>query len=250
VYFTGNEVAIVTGSSRGIGRAIAVDLAKEGASVVVTYNGSENAAQKTLQEIEVLGAKTLLIKCDVSKELDVKMLVKKTIETFGRLDVFVNNAGIAMDQYLGMLSLERWQKVLDTNLTGCFLCCRQAAKAMINAKNGGSIVNITSISGISGQIGQTNYSASKGGIIAMTKTIAKEVARYNIRVNAVAPGFIATDMTKAVDKELMSKFVQYIALRRIGQPEEVAKAVSFLASPNASYITGKVLTVDGGLIDS
>lgn len=245
--FDSEQVAVVTGSSRGIGRAIALELAKEGATVVVHYGRKEDEAQATLKEIEDLGGHGMIIKADVSQEKEVASMFRTIRKEFGRVDVVVNNAGIIKDGYLTMMSSQKWDDVININLRGCFLCSREAVKAMVSAKHG-AIVNIASTSGIAGQEGQLNYSASKGGIITFTKGLAREVARYNIRANAVAPGFIQTDMVKQMEPEILNKFIELIPMKRMGKPEEVGRLVSFLASENASYITGKVFTIDGGLI--
>lgn len=247
--FQNNELAVITGASRGIGKKIALELAEQGADVVITYCNNEESCNEVVKEAQKFGHRAVAIKCDVSQEKDVLKLFKQVKQEFGRLDILVNNAGITQDGFIGMMSTEKWDKVIQTNLNGCFYCCRQAVKMMMNLKNGGSIVNIASTSGVSGQEGQVNYSASKGAIISLTKSLAKEAAKYNIRVNAVAPGFIETDMVKATGMDLVNQYLPHIALGRIGQPEEVAKVVAFFASSSASYVTGKSLTVDGGMIN-
>lgn len=247
--FNNGEVAVVTGASRGIGKSIALELASEGADVVVTYNSKLEEAETVAAQIREKGRKAVTIQCNVADEKSVTALFKNVKKEMGRLDILVNNAGITQDGYIGMMSTQKWDSVIQTNLYGCFYCCRQAIKLMMSLKNGGTIVNISSTSGVSGQLGQANYSASKGAIIALTKTLAKEAAKYGIRVNAVAPGFIETDMVKATGMDVINQYIQHIPLGRIGQPEEVAKTVAFFASSNSSYITGKTLTVDGGMIN-
>lgn len=247
--FEHDEVAVVTGASRGIGKSIALELAKQGANVVITYHSKEEEANAVAAEIEKMNKKALWVKCDVSQEKDVMDLFKKVKQDMGRLDILVNNAGITQDGYIGMMSTQKWDNVIQTNLNGCFYCCRQAIKLMMKYKNGGSIVNISSTSGLTGQAGQVNYSATKGAIVSLTKTLAKEVAKYGIRVNAVAPGFIETDMVRSTGMDIVNQYIPHIPLGRIGKPEEVAKTVAFFASENSSYITGKVLTVDGGMIN-
>lgn len=244
--FEKGTIALVTGGSSGIGRACAVDLAKKGAYVVINYNSSREGAQATLDEILKNGGAGAIVKANVADSAEVEGMFAKIIKTFKRLDILVNNSGMIRDGYLLMMGDDAFDQVISVNLRGCFLCTR-AALRMMTAQKKGAIVNIASTSGITGSPGQANYSASKGGIIAMTKTAAKEYADRNIRVNAVAPGFIDTPMTQANKAQLSDKYLEYIPMARFGKPEEVANAVTFLASDLASYITGKVLTVDGGM---
>jgi 3-oxoacyl-[acyl-carrier protein] reductase len=239
------QVALITGASRGIGRAIALSLAAEGANVVVNYASSSAAAEQVVAEITQGGGSAIALQADVSKADQVDALVNATMEKWHRFDILVNNAGITRDTLLLRMKPEDWQAVIDINLTGVFLCTRAASKIMLKQKSG-RIINITSVSGLMGNPGQANYSAAKAGVIGFTKTIAKELASRGITVNAVAPGFINTDMTSDVKSEEILKF---IPLGRFGQPEEVAGMVRFLAADSAaSYITGQVLNVDGGMV--
>lgn len=239
------RVAIVTGASRGIGRAIALALAAEGANVVVNYASSSTAAQEVVAEISEAGGTAVALQADVSKLEQVDSLLSQTIEKFGRVDVLVNNAGITRDTLLLRMKPEDWQAVIDLNLTGVFLCTRAVSKVMLKQKSG-RIINIASVAGQMGNPGQANYSAAKAGVIGFTKTVAKELASRGITVNAVAPGFIATDMTSDLKSE---EILNYIPLGRYGEPEEVAGMVRFLAADAAAaYITGQVFNVDGGMV--
>lgn len=246
--FTGDEIAVVTGASRGIGRAIAVDFARHHVTTIVTYVSNRKHMDETLRQIEAVGGKAHAYQVDVSKENEVKNFFRDVKKNYGNIDILVNNSGITNDGFLPLMSRAKWDGVISVNLGGTYLCTREAVKQMMIKKKG-AIVNIASTSGISGTRGQTNYAASKGGIIAFTKSIAQEAADYQIRANAVAPGFIETDMTKAMDQQTLQQMVELIPLKRLGKPEEVAKMVTFLSSDNASYITGKVFTIDGGLIN-
>ena len=240
------KVAIITGASRGIGRAIALELATQGASIVVNYASSSSAAEAVVAEINAAGGQSIALKADVSKVEEVEALFNATMEKFGRIDILVNNAGITRDTLLLRMKPEDWQAVIDLNLTGVFLCTRAASKIMLKQRSG-RIINISSVAGQMGNPGQANYSAAKAGVIGFTKTIAKELASRGITVNAVAPGFIATDMTSKLSNT--EDILKFIPLGRYGQPEEIAGMVRFLAAdPAAAYITGQVFNVDGGMV--
>jgi 3-oxoacyl-[acyl-carrier protein] reductase len=239
------QVAIVTGASRGIGRATAIALGATGVKVVVNYAQSSGAAEEVVTEIEKNGGNAIALKADVSKTEEVDSLIEQTLKTFGRIDILVNNAGITRDTLLLRMKLEDWQAVIDLNLTGVFLCTKAVSKVMLKQKSG-RVINITSVAGLMGNPGQANYSAAKAGVIGFSKTVAKELAVRGITVNAVAPGFIVTDMTNDLKAD---EILKYIPLARYGQPEEVAGMIRFLATdPAAAYITGQVFNVDGGMV--
>jgi 3-oxoacyl-[acyl-carrier protein] reductase len=242
-----DKVVLVTGGSRGIGRACAVAFAKAGAAVVVVnYAGNEVAAQESVKLVQEAGAKAEAVKFDVADSAACAAAVESIVKTHGRLDVLVNNAGVAVDGLVMRVKDEDWDKQLDTNLKGAFALIRAASRPMMKQR-GGAIINLTSIVGESGNGGQAAYSASKAGLIGLTKSVAKELASRNIRVNAVSPGFIGTDMPAGINDEMRKKMLENIPLARLGSPEEVANAVVFLASDAAAYITGEVLKVNGGM---
>ena len=242
-----NKGAVVTGGSRGIGRAVAEALAAEGATVAVIYAGNTKAAEDTVRAIEEAGGKAFAVQCDVADEAAVTDMVKMVHEKLGTIDVFVNNAGITRDGLLMRMKREDWDAVLSTNLTGVYNCTKAVTKIMMKQRSG-SIINMTSVVGETGNAGQANYAAAKAGVIGFTKSVAKELASRNIRVNAVAPGCIDTDMTSVLSDAVKEEMIKSIPLGRTAAPEEVAQAVVFLASQKAGYITGQTLNVDGGMV--
>lgn len=241
------KAAIVTGASRGIGREIALLLASEGAKVAVNYSGSKDKADDVVTAIQEAGGEAFAIQADVSNADSVKNMVDKTIETFGAIDILVNNAGITKDNLLMRMKEDEWDDVIDINLKGVFLCTKGVTRQMMRQR-AGKIVNVASIVGVSGNPGQANYVAAKAGVIGLTKTVAKELATRNINVNAVAPGFITTDMTDAMNEDMKAQMLANIPLGKLGSPENVAKTVLFLLSEDAAYITGQTIHVDGGMV--
>ncbi len=241
-----DRVAIITGASRGIGRAIALELANRGAKVVINYLSNEQAAHEVLERIKESGGEGIVMQADISQFDQAQELIKKGVEHYGKIDILVNNAGITRDTLIMMMSEEDWDAVQATNLKGTFNCSKAAIRYMMRQRYG-RIINITSISGQMGNAGQCNYSASKAGQIGFTKALAREVASRNITVNAIAAGYIETDIWDNVTQEMKDAFLKLIPLGRKGQPEEIAYAVAFLASEQASYITGQILGVDGGM---
>ena len=238
---------LVTGASRGIGRTIAIEFAKQGANVAVNYAGSEGKAKEVAEELKSYGVQAFPIQANVSDEGSVKAMVKEVISEFGSLDVLVNNAGVTRDNLLMRMKEEEFDDVINTNLKGVFLCTKAVTRQMMKQR-AGRIVNVASIVGVSGNPGQANYVAAKAGVIGLTKTTAKELASRNILVNAVAPGFISTDMTDELNDEQKEAMLSMIPLDRFGEPEDVAKVVRFLASDDASYITGQTIHIDGGMV--
>lgn len=241
-------VSIVTGASRGIGKAIALALGGAGGKVLVNYARSAKEAEEVAQQIEEMGGSALVVGGDMSKQEDVDALFKAAMDTWGTIDILVNNAGITKDTLLMRMKKEQWQDVIDLNLTGVFLCTQAATKVMMK-KRKGRIINISSVVGVTGNVGQANYSAAKAGVIGFTKSVAREYAGRNITVNAVAPGFIASDMTAKLNKEIEAAILKTIPLGKYGQPEDVAGLVKFLATdPAAAYITGQTFNIDGGMV--
>lgn len=242
-----DKSVLITGASRGIGRAIALEMAKNGAKVAVNYAGNEAKAQEVVEEIRELGGQAIKIQADVSNETEVKAMVSEVIDSFGRLDVLVNNAGITRDNLLMRMKESEFDEVINTNLKGVFLSTKVVTRQMMKQRSG-RIINIASVVGVSGNAGQANYVAAKSGVIGLTKTAAKELASRNITVNAVAPGFITTDMTDQLSDEQRGQLLNLIPLQRLGTGEDVASIVRFLASDDASYITGQTIQVDGGMV--
>ena len=242
-----DKIALVTGSSRGVGRAVALAFAKEGAKVVVNYSSSEKAALEVVEKIKEMGSDAIAVKADVSKKQDAEALIEAGIEKFGRIDVLVNNAGFTRPALLINMTEEQWDAVVDIHMKGTFLCSQAAAKHMIEQKSG-KIINVASVAGVVGTVGQVNYSAAKGGIISMTKSIARELARYNICCNVISLGVVETEMTEKIrtDEKLKEIYLNRILLKRFAKPEDITPAFVFFASDESNYITGQLLCVDGG----
>ncbi|MHB1131148.1 MAG: 3-oxoacyl-[acyl-carrier-protein] reductase [Chloroflexota bacterium] len=241
------KTALVTGASRGIGRATALALAAQGAAIVVNYSASESAAAEVVAQITAAGGRATAIRADVSQAAEVEQLVARSIETYGRIDILVSNAGINRDNLLMRMSERDWDDVLATNLKAAFLCTKAVLRSMIRQRSG-RLIYMSSVVGLSGNAGQSNYAAAKAGLVGLAKSTAREVGSRGITANVVAPGFIETDMTTRLSAQIRQKAVEQIPLERFGQPQDVAEAVAFLASDAAAYITGQVLKVDGGMV--
>ncbi|MBR0578796.1 3-oxoacyl-[acyl-carrier-protein] reductase [Bacillus altitudinis] len=244
-----NKTAVVTGASRGIGRSIAIDLAKKGSNVVVNYSGNEAKANEVVDEIKALGQQAFAVKADVSNAEEVQALMKQAVDTFGSIDILVNNAGITKDNLLMRMKENEWDDVININLKGVFNCTKAVTRQMMKQRSG-RIINVASVVGVCGNPGQANYVAAKAGVIGLTKTTAKELASRHITVNAVAPGFISTDMTDKLDENVQTEMLKQIPLARFGAPEDISNVVVFLASEGAGYITGQTIQVDGGMVMS
>lgn len=241
-----NKIVLVTGAGRGIGASIAKRFASEGAEVIVNYSGNDEAAQKTVDEITATGGQAQKYKCSVNDSESVKVMIDEIIKEFGRIDILVNNAGITKDGLMLRMTDEDFDRVIDVNLKGTFNCTKYVSKYMLKQKSG-KIINISSVVGLSGNAGQVNYSASKAGIIGITKSAAKELSSRGITVNAVAPGYVDTDMTKVLSDNIRNEILKNIPLQRMGNVEDISNCVAFLASEDALYITGQVISVDGGM---
>ncbi len=240
------KTAIVTGASRGIGQATAIALARAGAAVIINFSQNEKAAEEVRKNIESFGGTAAAVRADVTDYSQCEALVQSSIDHFKRIDILVNNAGITRDNLLARMKTEEWHEVINTNLNGVYNCCRAVLRPLLKQKSGGRIINVASVAGIYGNSGQANYAAAKGGVIAFTRTLAKEIGSRNITVNAVAPGFIETEMTDVLGDRVKEQVLSRIALGRLGRPEDVAEVILFLAS-SAGYVTGQVIAVDGSL---
>ena len=242
-----DKIALVTGSSRGVGRAVAVGFAKQGANVVVNYTSNEKAATEVVETIQSMGSKAIAVKADVAQKAEAENLVNSAIDTFGRLDILVNNAGFTRPAMMIKMTEDQWDQVVDIHLKGAFLCAQAAGHQMKEQKKG-KIINVTSVAGLVGTVGQINYSAAKGGIIRMTKSIARELARYNVCANVISLGIVATDMTEKIrrDEKLKEIYMNRILLKRFAEADDITPAFVFLASDESNYITGQLLCVDGG----
>jgi 3-oxoacyl-[acyl-carrier protein] reductase len=242
-----DKVALVTGSSRGVGKAVALGYAKEGANVIVNYTSNENAANEVVEAIQAMGRKAVPVKADVAQKAEAEKLVKAAVDNFGSLDILVNNAGFTRPAMMLKMTEEQWDQVVDIHLKGAFLCA-QAAALKMKEQNSGKIINVTSVAGLVGTVGQINYSAAKGGILSMTKSIARELARYNVCCNVISLGIVATDMTEKIrsDEKLKEIYMNRILLKRFAEPDDISPAFVFLGSDEGSYITGQLLCVDGG----
>jgi 3-oxoacyl-[acyl-carrier protein] reductase len=241
------KVALVTGSSRGVGRAVALGFAKEGAKVVINYTSSEGAAREAVDAIEAMGSQAIAVKADVAQKRGAQNLVKETVDAFGRIDILVNNAGFTRPALLLKMTEDEWDQVVDIHLKGAFLCS-QAAGLHMKEQNSGKIINVMSVAGLVGTVGQVNYSAAKGGILSMTKSIARELARYSVCCNVISLGIVATDMTEKIrsDEKLREIYMNRILLKRFAEPDDISPAFVFLGSDESNYITGQLLCVDGG----
>jgi 3-oxoacyl-[acyl-carrier protein] reductase len=242
-----DRIALVTGSSRGVGRAVALAYATEGAKVIVNYTSNEKAAKEVVEAIQKMGSQAVAVKADVAKKVEAEALVKATVDHFGGVDILVNNAGFTRPAMMTKMTEQQWDEVVDLHLKGAFLCTQAASQHMI-AKNRGKIINITSVAGVVGTVGQINYSAAKGGVISMTKSMARELARYNICANVISLGIVTTDMSEKIttDEKLKEVYMNRILLKRFAEPEDVTPAFVFLASDEGNYITGQLICVDGG----
>ena len=242
-----DKTALVTGSSRGVGRAVALGFAKEGAKVVINYTSNENAANEVVDAIQSMGSEAIAVKADVAKKEDVEGLVGAAVDTFGKIDILVNNAGFTRPALMIKMTEDQWDQVVDIHLKGAFLCS-QAAGVRMKEQNSGKIINVTSVAGLVGTVGQINYSAAKGGVLSMTKSIARELARYNVCCNVISLGIVATDMTEKIrsDEKLRDIYMNRILMKRFAEPDDISPAFVFLASDESNYITGQLLCVDGG----